>query len=77
MHELCVFTLVSSANKMAAIAFVVVAVSVGCDDENAVANTKRAKNASKLLESWKIEFCVPPGRTLRTAQTSTHTHSYA
>lgn len=33
------FTLVSSANKMAAIAFVVVAVSVGCDDENAVANT--------------------------------------
>lgn len=46
----------------------------GCDAENAVANTKRAKNASKLLESWKIEFCVPPGRTLRTAHTHTHTH---
>lgn len=43
-----------------------------CCDENAVANTKRAKNASKLLESWKIEFCALPGRTLRTA----HTHTY-
>lgn len=50
----------------------------GCDAENAVANTKRAKNASKLLESWKIEFCVPPGRTLRTAHTHTpDTHAYA
>lgn len=50
-----------------------------CCDENAVANTKRAKNASKLLESWKIEFCALSGRTLRTAHPHTyidrHTHS--
>lgn len=48
-----------------------------CCDENAVANTKRAKNASKLLESWKIEFCALPGRTLRTAYTHRQTHIQA